>query len=132
MNLASWSGRDCARGEISMNYTHKCSSIIDNSKVRCVILSQIRTMQLGIQRSLQQLYASVGSWTRLDLTVSFLKKQIIKYLLIIWLFFFFLSFFSFLLFKRLTLKCFKIWVRNKKKRWKRCGDLMNLLTFITL
>jgi len=33
-----------------MNYALKCLSIIDNSKVRCIILSQIRTMQLGIFR----------------------------------------------------------------------------------
>lgn len=62
MSLSSWSARGWARGEISMNYTPKYPSIIDNSIVRCIILSQIRALQLGIHRSsLQQLYASVGS-----------------------------------------------------------------------
>lgn len=84
-------------GEISMNYTYEWPWIIDDSIVRCIILSQIRA-DIVKQNVLLTMLVSVGSKKRFPSAIYFLKKQTITYHLII---------FS-ILFERLTLPYFKI------------------------
>lgn len=60
-------------GEISMNYTYEWPWIIDNSIVRCIILSQIRA---GIvkQDVLLAILVNVGSKNRFQSSNIFLKE----------------------------------------------------------
>lgn len=60
-------------GEISMNYTYEWPWIIDDSIVRCIIVSQIRA-DIVKQNVLLKMLVSVGSKKRFPFSNIFLKE----------------------------------------------------------